>query len=112
MAVGTTCILKLTIVTRISAISLHDALPICDSAINSAALNGGQVTVDPTRTLTLDDTTVTGTTIADNEIGKAHATTPVTLRTLTPTAAASNNYSTNDIIGDSPISNAALSYTQ
>ena len=45
-----------------------------DSAINTAALNGGQVTVDATKTLTLDGTTVTGTTITDSGTVKVDAT--------------------------------------
>src|SRR2546423_14742805 len=51
-----------------------------DSAINTAAVNGGQVTVDATKTLTLDNTTVTGTTIADNGTVKVDATKTLNLR--------------------------------
>ena len=55
-----------------------------NSAINSASVSNGQLTVDATTTLTLDNTTVTGTTITDNgtlkvNIGKTLSLSGVTL---------------------------------
>src|SRR5438874_1986021 len=80
--------------------------------MNTAAVNGGQVTVDATKTLTLDNTTVTGTTIADNGTVKVYATKTLTLSGFTLIDGTISNLGTIDIIGDSSISNDALSNTQ
>src|SRR5436853_564523 len=71
------------------------------SAINTAAVNGGQVTVDATKTLTLDNTTVTGTTIADNGTVKVDATKTLKLKGETLNGEAISNLGISDIIGNS-----------
>src|SRR5437763_2428571 len=75
-------------------------------------VDGCQVTVDATKTLTLDNTTVTGTTIADNGTVKVDATKTLNLSGVALSGGAISNLGIIDIIGDSSISNDALSNTQ
>src|SRR5256714_15288305 len=67
-----------------------------DSAINTAAVNGGQVTVDATKTLTLDNTTVTGTTTADNGTVKVDATKTLNLSGGALSGGAASHLGTTD----------------
>jgi fibronectin-binding autotransporter adhesin len=74
-----------------------------DSAIDGAKLDTSQVTVDVTRTLTLDDTTVTGTAITDSGTVKVEATTTLKLSGVKLTGGAIDNLGTVEITGDSSI---------
>ena len=77
-----------------------------DSAINSAAVNGGQADGEATKTLTLDDTTVTGSTITDNGTVKVDAGKTLNLSGVALTGGAITNLGTVDITGDSSASTA------
>jgi hypothetical protein len=82
-----------------------------DSAIDGAKLDTSQVTVDVTRTLTLDDTTVTGTAIADSGAVKVDATTTLKLSGVHLTGGAIENLGTIDVFGDSSIVGDILTNT-
>ena len=77
-----------------------------------AAVNGGQVTVDLGKVLTLDGTTVTGTTITNSGTVKVDATRTLNLSGVALSGGAISNLGTIDITGDSAINSDALSNNQ
>jgi FecR protein len=83
-----------------------------DSAIDNTSMTAGQVTVDFTKTLTLDGATVTGGIVTDNGTVKVSAGKTLNLSGVALTGGSINNLGTVDIIGDSSITNDALSNTQ
>ena len=84
-----------------------------DSTINGAAVNGGQVTVDASTQLTLDNVTVTGTTITDK--GKLALADTVTLAgsdTITGVAGSSiTNAGLLDVTGTTTLNSDSLTNT-
>ena len=79
-----------------------------DSAINGAAVNGGQVTIDFGKTLKLNGTTVTGTAIADNGTLEVDLGQTLKLSGVALTGGAISDFGALEIIDDSSINSDKL----
>jgi fibronectin-binding autotransporter adhesin len=82
------------------------------STIENAGLNNGNVTIASGVILTLDNDTVTGTTITDNGTVKVDALKTLNLSGVTLSGGAISNLGTLDITGDSSIGGDALANHQ
>ncbi|SDT38284.1 Npun_F0296 family exosortase-dependent surface protein [Bradyrhizobium canariense] len=82
------------------------------STISNASLNKGQVTIESGQMLTLDGTTVTGSSITDSGTVNVNATQVLKLNDVALSGGAISNAGTVEITGSSSIENDTLGNTQ